>query len=142
MKRVFSVLRALAIVLAVAVTSCEPAYAQLSYRQAGASATGTAAAAVTATLAAPSNGQTLYLEGFSVTCPPPAAAESGIVTVTGLAIGTMSYELSETTTYGAELIIPYYAPEAASAPNTAIAVNVPAITSGSACTVTAVGRQY
>ena len=64
------------------------------------------------------------------------------MTVTGLAVGTLSYELSETTTYGAELIIEYYEPEAASAANTAIAVNVPAITSGTACTVTAVGRQY
>jgi hypothetical protein len=77
-----------------------------------------------------------------VTCPNPGASVNGIVTVTGLAIGTMSYELTETTTYGAELVIPFFAPEAASAPNTAINVVVPAITSGSACTVTAIGRQY
>jgi len=130
------------VILAALANGCEPAYAQLSYKQIGASATGSAGGAVTATLAAPSNGTTNYLEEFSVTCPPPAAAESGVVTVTGLLIGTMSYELSETTTYGAELIIEYYEPEIASASNTAIAVVVPAIGSGSACTVTAVGRQY
>jgi hypothetical protein len=129
-------------VLAIAMQSCDPAYAQLSYKQIGASATGSAGGAIAATLAAPSNGTTNYIEEFSVTCPAPASNVSGVVTVTGLAIGTMSYELTETTNYGAELIIPYYAPEMASAVNAAIAVNVPAIASGSACTVTAVGRQY
>jgi len=52
--RFFSIkILALMLGLAVAIASCEPAYAQLSYKQIGASATGSAGGTAVATLAAP-----------------------------------------------------------------------------------------
>jgi hypothetical protein len=136
MKRfLFSVLG----LLAIAIASCEPAYA---FTQVAATATGSAGGTAVATLAAPTNGQTLYLEQFTVTCPNVAAVESGVVAVSGLAVGTLNYGIVETVAGGTSFSRDYGVdPLAASASNTAIVVTVPAIGSGSACTVTAVGRQ-
>ena len=121
---------------------CEPAFAQLSYTQIGASGASTAGGALTKSLAAPSNGQTVYLERFDITCAAPAAYESGVVQVTGLAAGTLNYTLNETTAAGATLQVHFMTPQAASASNTAINVVLPAIGSGSICQISVVGRQY
>lgn len=139
MKRILKI-----ILLACAlIVSCESAYAQMSFKQISGSTTGGAGAATTATLAAPTGGQTDYLEHFTVTCPPVAGAVSGNVAVNGLAAGTLNYTVTETVAGGAVLDINFTEdPEAASATNAAITVVLAAIGSGGACTVTAVGRQY
>jgi hypothetical protein len=126
------------------VAGCEPAYAQTaaySFTQLGASGASTAGGTLTESLAAPSGGQTVYLERFDITCAAPAALESGVVQVTGLAIGTLKYTLNETAAGGGALNISFPMPEAASAQNTAINVVLPAISSGSICQISVVGRQ-
>jgi hypothetical protein len=107
------------------------------------SATGTAAAAVTAALPAGS-GLTTFIGGFTVTSGAPTATVSGTVTVTGLAPwlgsnGTLSFQFVESATVGGELNIdfPFLLP--ASALNAAITVTCPAITSGAVVSVAAYG---
>lgn len=82
--------------------------------------------------------KTNYLLGFIVTATNPAAAASGIVTVTGLGT-TLSFQLTESTTQGSQLKVVFPEPLPASAVNTAITVAVPAITGGGATAVAVFG---
>lgn len=105
------------------------------------SATGAAAAAVAATLPGAA-GKTTYIRGFCVSTTNPAAAVSGIVTVTGLIGGTLSFEIVESVAQGGLLPISFgNAGLAASAQNTPIVVNLPAIAGGGAGAVAAWGVQ-
>jgi hypothetical protein len=104
-----------------------------------ASNTGAAAAAVSATLPAVA-GKTTYLTGFCVTSTNPAAAENGLVAVTGT-ISTLDFEFVEGVSLGGQLCPPLPKPIPASAADTPIVVTLPAITSGGAGAVTAYGFQ-
>jgi len=91
-----------------------------------------AAGAITATIAAVAN-KVGYLSGFQVTGAGATAASVITVTVTGLAGGTMSYNMAIPA--GAAvgvpaLIVNFPTPVPASAPNTAIVVNVPSFGAG------------
>lgn len=105
-----------------------------------ASATGAAAAANTATLPGVP-GQTTYLNGFVCTSGIPGANQIGVVTVTGCQGGTLSFQFPETTGFGAQLVMFFPMPIPASGPNTAISVNIPAISSGAVTAVAAYGFQ-
>lgn len=86
-------------------------------------------------------GKTTWIRGFTVTTTNPAAAVSGVVTVTGLLAGTLSYEVVEAVATGLLLDIRFPDPLPASAVNTGIVVTLPAITSGAASAVSAYGFQ-
>lgn len=105
-----------------------------------ASATAAAAAANTVTLPAVP-GQTTYINGFVVTSGIPGANQIGVVTVTGCAGGTLSFQFPETTGFGGQIIMFFPYPIPASAPNTAISVNIPAIASGAVTAAVAYGFQ-
>lgn len=96
-----------------------------------ASATGAAAAIVTATLPGVAN-KTNYLTGFVATSTNPASTVSGTITITGCVGGTLSFQFVESNTFGGEMIVSFPYPIPASAVNTAITVTIPAITSGGA----------
>ncbi|HUO06581.1 MAG TPA: hypothetical protein VMU16_15410 [Candidatus Binataceae bacterium] len=98
---------------------------------------GTAGAAVSATTPAGS-GKTTRLWNFTITCTPASGIVAGQVTVTD---GTWStaYQLVETTA-GAKLQ-EQLPPVDASASNTAIAINVPAISNGGVCSIAAAYSQ-
>lgn len=98
------------------------------------STVGVAAAAGTATLPP---GQAIW--GFDIEVGPAASALTGVVTVTGTAFGTLSYQLSETTT-GSGLSIRFPEPIPPLTPATSIVVNVPAIATGAAYTIDAYGE--
>lgn len=105
-----------------------------------ASATAAAAQANTVTLPAVP-GQTTYINGFICTSGIPGANQIGVVTVTGCAGGTLSFQFPETTGFGGQLVIFFPYPIPASAPNTAISVNIPAIGSGAVTAAAAYGFQ-
>lgn len=87
-------------------------------------------------------GKTTYIRGFAVSSQVVAAAVGGVVTVTGLIVGTIHFQYVETVASGGLLIISFgNAGLAASAQNTAIAVNLPAIAGGAASAVSAWGVQ-
>lgn len=103
------------------------------------SATGAAAAAVSASLAHDGT-NVVCITGFVVTSTNPAATVSGVVTVTGLTgEKTLSFEFVESATLGGELNIYFPDPIPANDASTDIAVNVPAIASGGACAVDVFG---
>ena len=105
-----------------------------------ASATASAAAQCQVTFAAVA-GKTNYLNGFVVTSLAPGATVGGLVTVTGLVTGTLSYQFVETTSFGGELTVNFPQPVPASAANVAIVITLAAITSGAASAISAVGSQ-
>jgi hypothetical protein len=105
-----------------------------------ASASGAAAAAVSATLPAVA-GKTTYLTGFCVTATNPTAAVNGLVSVTGTISGGLNFQFVEGVGLGGQLCPPLPKPIPASAANTPIVVALPAITSGGAGAVTAFGFQ-
>ncbi len=86
-------------------------------------------AIATATLAAAA-GKTTYITGFEVTGSGATAGAPALVTVAGVAGGTMTYVLpvvTGVTLANAPLIVAFPNPIPASALNTAIAVAVPAL---------------
>lgn len=86
-------------------------------------------------------GQTTYINGFVVTSGIPGANQIGVVTVTGCAGGTLSFQFPETTGFGGQIIMFFPVPIPASAPNTAITVTIPVIGSGAVTANTAYGFQ-
>lgn len=100
----------------------------------GASATAAAAAANAVSLPAVA-GKTNYLSGLVVSTGNPASAVTGVVTVTGLSVGTLSFQIVESVAAGGLLNINFAEPLPASAVDTAITVTLPAITSGAVSTV-------
>src|SRR5258707_613438 len=107
----------------------------------GASATAVAAAANAVTLPGVA-GKTTHLRGFIISTAPAAAVVTGVVTITGLAIGTISIDVAETVAGG--LLLDHIFPDlmAASGPNTPIVVTLPAIATGAVSAVSAWGFQY
>lgn len=92
-----------------------------------------AGATATATLAAPSNGQTMFLTGIEVTGAGATAASVITGTIAGLLGGTISFNLAipaGVTTGIAPLIVEFDTPLAASGPNAAIAVSFPSFGAG------------
>lgn len=104
------------------------------------SATITAASSGTCTLAGTAN-KTTYIRGFTVTAAVAAAIVSGLVTITGLT-NTMNFQFDNLAT-GQSALQQYFGEDGipASAPNTAIVINIPAITGGAAIAVNAWGYQ-
>ena len=89
-------------------------------------------ASAAATLAASAT-QVTYLTGFEVTASGATAASVVLVTVTGVAGGTMTYVLTVpagVTTAASPLQVEFSPPVPGSAVNTAIVVTVPALGSG------------
>lgn len=76
------------------------------------------------------------LAGFTINIGPAAAAVTGVVTVTGSASGTLSYQLSDGTN-GGSLTVNYTPPLQPAAPGTSIVITVPAIATGGAYTIDA-----
>lgn len=103
-----------------------------------ASATGGAGAEVLATLAAVA-GKTNYITGLTVTARAPAATVGAVVTVAGVAGGTLSFQFVESASAGGKLEIVFATPVPASAVNTAIVVTLPAVTTGGAGAVVVTG---
>lgn len=99
-----------------------------------------AGAAGTCTLAA-TGGKTTYIVGFTITSAAVAAVVNGTVTITGLA-NTFSLTYDNLVT-GQSYLSQYYGERGipASAVNTTIVVNFPAITGGGATTINAWGYQ-
>jgi hypothetical protein len=93
-----------------------------------------AGAAVSAACAAVT-GQTNYLWTAGVTCTAPAATQTGVVTISGLQGGTISYEFVEPISPSSPELFPSFPPTPASATGTAITLSVPAISSGGTCAV-------
>lgn len=104
----------------------------------GASATAAAGAANAQTLPAVA-GKTNFLMGFVITTGQPAAVVNGVVTVTGLKIGTMSFQIVQSVNNGGSLDIHFPQPLPASAVNTAITVTLPAIVGGAVSAVAVYG---
>lgn len=104
------------------------------------SASISAGASGSCTLAGTAN-KTTYIVGFTITSATVAAAVSGTVTITGLT-NTMSYTYDNLVA-NQSLLSQYFGERGipASASNTAIVVNFPAITGGGATTVVAWGYQ-
>lgn len=90
-----------------------------------ASSTAAANTPVTATLPAAA-GKTTYITGFSVTVGTGTAAPAGLVTVTGTVGGTLNNQLGGSAS-GTSMDRDFSHPVPASAANTAITVNVPAL---------------
>lgn len=89
-------------------------------------------ASAAATLAAAS-GQTTYITGFTVTFAGATSAANAVVTVVGVAGGTMSFVVTApagATAVGTPLRVAFPVPVPASATNTAIVVTCPALGSG------------
>jgi len=104
------------------------------------STTISAAQSGTASLAG-TTGKTTYMTGFTVIAGAVAAEVEGNVTITGLIGGTANYRLIETVSAGGVINVQFSSGIAASATNTPITVNVPAITNGGAVTVAMTGYQ-
>jgi hypothetical protein len=96
---------------------------------------------VSATTAAAANnqsiparaGKTAYISGFGLTGLGATAAAGVSVTVTGVQGGTLQYTIAAVagvTLINTPLVVEYDPPLPASAPNTAITVNVPTYGSG------------
>lgn len=104
------------------------------------SATAAANTATSATLAAVA-GKTTFITGFAVTVATGTAGPTGLITITGTVGGTLNYQLGGNAT-GAAIHVDFSRAVPASAVNTAIVVNVPALgaTTG-AVAVTARGYQ-
>lgn len=97
----------------------------------------TFAAAAAGSVALPAGAS---MTGFDVTMVPAGAAVNGVMTVTNLAAGTLSYELSDSAaSAGTQFQVRFdaLAPSSASAQPT---VNVPAIVGGSAYAITVYGK--
>ncbi len=107
--------------------------------QVQASASCAAAAICSVTLPAAVS-KTTYLSTFAVTTGPPTAAVIGLATVSGPA-ATLNYYATEGTAAGAQLLVGFNDPVAASGPDTAIVVTLPAVTGGAVSAVTATGFQ-
>lgn len=106
----------------------------------GNSGTGVAAAALTVSLAAAA-GLTNFLTGFDLTMIQITTV-SGLLTVTGLKIGTLNFQINDQA--GGGVLFQWRAPQfglAASAPNTAINVVLPAIVGGGASAINVYGYQ-
>lgn len=104
------------------------------------SATAAAAAAGSATLPGAA-GLTTYIRGFVISSAAVAAAVAGLVTITGLT-NTLNFEYVETVASGGLLIVSFGTGIPASAQNTAIVVNLPAIAGGGASAISAWGVQF
>jgi hypothetical protein len=91
-------------------------------------------ATCTATIAA-QVGLTNYITGFAITSAPAAATP--IATITGLLGGTLSFQVSNTAAFGAQLIVSFPQPIPATGQNVAIVVSCP--TTGAASAVDAYG---
>lgn len=105
-----------------------------------ATTTAISAASSTPTLVPAAAGVTSYLSGLVVTTGPAAAAAAGHFIINNLATGSFDLQLVETTAglmYAAMLPFPL----AASAPNTAITLTVPAITGGGSGYVVGIGHR-
>ncbi|MGB3549059.1 MAG: hypothetical protein WA993_00090 [Candidatus Binatus sp.] len=117
--------------------SAAPGRAQLQVRlrppnvTAYCSSVGSGGASVSASCAAAA-GLTNYLWKIDASCSSPASTVSGVVTVTGIQGGTLSYEFDEVGG-GAPYLEDAFPPLQASASNTAIVMTVPAISGGGAC---------
>ena len=82
--------------------------------------------------------QTNYITGFTVTTQGGTGAAAGAVTVTGVKGGTLTFEVGAAASNPVQFIHTFPQPLPASAVNTAIVVNVPALganTGAAACTV-------
>lgn len=79
------------------------------------------------------------MTGFDITTAPVAAAQSGTVTVNGLAAGTLSYVLAEQVSGGTALSVRFPTPLPAIDGSSFPQVSVPAIASGAAYSVTVYG---
>ncbi len=84
--------------------------------------------------------KTTYIRGFIISSINAAATVSGLVTLTGTISGTLNFEYVQLTTGGLLVFTPGTG-IAASAVNTPIVLNFPAITSGSATALTIWGIQ-
>lgn len=103
--------------------------------------TGAAGVAVTSTLAGAAN-FTTYLSQILVTTGTVALAIAAqLITITGLALGTLSLYLNQLTAQGTVLKLNLPFPLAASAQNTAISATLPAITGGAVTALTLFGFQ-
>jgi len=83
-------------------------------------------------------GKTNYMTGFSVTTQGGSSAAAGAVTITGTVTGTLTYEVGAAANSPLMLHVNFSSPIPASAANTAITVNVPALgatTGAAACTI-------
>lgn len=91
-----------------------------------------AAAAGSASIAGVA-GKTTYVRGFCVSSQAAAAVVGGVVTLQGCIGGTLHFQYVETVASGGLLIVTFPGGGlAASAQNTAITINLPAITGGAA----------
>jgi hypothetical protein len=127
-----------AILARTSVTSAPP---EALGTQVMASSTVAAAAAGSVTLpGSPTNGTT-YCRGFSISSLDAAAAVAGLVTLTGL-LTTLNFEYNIQVTTGGLLTVNFVPGIAASAPNTAIVLNFPAIAGGSATALSIWGVQF
>lgn len=88
----------------------------------------TAGGACTSTLPAVANKRN-YVLGFAVTATAPAALQMAVVTLTGLFGGNMSFQISESTSTGTQLIVNFAYPLPGPV-NTAISINMPAVVAG------------
>ena len=95
------------------------------------SAVGASGASVSASCPA-SAGLMNYLWKIDASCSSPSSTVSGIVTVTGVQGGGLSYEFNQVNG-GAPELEDAFPPIAASATNTAIVLTVPAISGGGSC---------
>lgn len=107
------------------------------------SAVGVAAAHVTCTLpAAPTanNASAVAIRSFYVTCGKASGATTEMtVTVTGLAGGTPTYYLDQSTTLPTQMMHDYGVCVPATNKSTNIVVDIPATTNGGPCSCTATG---
>lgn len=91
-----------------------------------ASATAAAAAQCTANFPAVS-GKTNYIQGFAFTSNIGGASVTQAVTLAGVITGTMNFQAAWTTAVGPTIIVNFPSPIPASATNTAITFNCPAL---------------
>lgn len=115
--------------------------ARVSLQSQGTPVTGSAAVAVntsnSASLPAVAS-KTNYITGFSVTTQGGSAAAAGAVTITGTITGTLTFEVGGAAGNPVQVFVQFPSPIPASATNTAITVNVPALganTGAAACTI-------
>ncbi len=94
---------------------------------------GAGGAAVSATCPA-STYQTEFLWKVEASCSSPTSTVGGVITITGLSTGTVSYEFNEVGG-GAPWLNDGFPPVQATGMNVAIVATVPAISSGGACAV-------
>jgi hypothetical protein len=143
MKRLLAFAPVLALVcLAVANAQTIPQRAKVVSAQAS------AAASVACAIPTPgATGQLMHLTGFTVMCGKASGSTSeGSITITGLSgSGTPTFYFDESQTQPVFVAEDFTYPMAEAAPSsvpTPIAVNVPAITNGGACSCVASYVQY